>query len=317
LLEVLYTQADVSREVKKLFGSTENRRVAISAFVGDGADALLPRPRGIHLVCWPKPGGTNPGMLRELWKNGVRIEFSNRLHMKVYWAENGAAIITSANLSSNALGQQNLKEVGIKIDSDLIDIDKILRSLSARPITKSALRALEVAHRRYWKNNRGTVKRDKAITFKDWMGPPAGEEWKLLAWNEESKVSKAVTERLKLEYPTRKKTEDSFDAKPGWYEEDDWVLSFRYAGKKVTEIMWRYIDWLVKVNPHAPGYPLDIVQVWPSDHYPQPPFKIDPKFRKAFISVVAALERKDVWDLEGQKPSEGMLSRILEKYERF
>lgn len=46
--------------------------------------------------------------------------------MKVYWAERRATIITSANLSTNALGAGNLKEFGAFLRSGAIDIDGLI-----------------------------------------------------------------------------------------------------------------------------------------------------------------------------------------------
>src|SRR5436309_13786173 len=84
---VLYTSADVRRAIIDLFSSPARQRVAISAFVGAGAEAYLPRPSGLRLYCWPKAGGTNPNALRRLMKGGVLVFFVDSLHMKLYWAQ--------------------------------------------------------------------------------------------------------------------------------------------------------------------------------------------------------------------------------------
>src|SRR5262245_37865896 len=110
---VLYTAAEVRSAIVRLFSFSRGRRVAISAFVGDGAEAYLPKPSGIQLICWPKEGGTNPNALRRLMAKGVEVFFCDALHMKVYWAEGRGAVVTSANLSRNALGAGDLKEVGV------------------------------------------------------------------------------------------------------------------------------------------------------------------------------------------------------------
>ena len=96
---LLYTSADVRQAIIRLFRSSKGHRVAISAFVGDGAEAYLPKPKGLQLICWPKAGGTNPNVLRKLMKRGVEVFFADRLHMKTYWSEDRGAVVTSANLS--------------------------------------------------------------------------------------------------------------------------------------------------------------------------------------------------------------------------
>lgn len=83
MVRILYTSAQVREAIINLFSLSKGRRVAITAFVGDGAEAFLPRPKGLELVCWPKAGGTNPNALRKLMKRGVQVSFSDSLHMKV------------------------------------------------------------------------------------------------------------------------------------------------------------------------------------------------------------------------------------------
>ena len=89
--KVLYTSSQVRHAIQDVF-SAHGKRVAITAFVGADAEAYLPNPEGIHLVCWPQPGSTNPDTLNELHRLGVRIEFADKLHMKVYWSSKGAVI---------------------------------------------------------------------------------------------------------------------------------------------------------------------------------------------------------------------------------
>lgn len=87
LAKVLYTSADVRQTLIRLFADSRKRRVAISAFVGDGAEAYLPKPKGLELYCWPKESGTNPETLRRRKRRGADIFFADALHMKVYWSK--------------------------------------------------------------------------------------------------------------------------------------------------------------------------------------------------------------------------------------
>ena len=109
-MKLLHTSAAVREAIIDLSSSANKRRVAVVGFVGDGAEPYLPRPNGIELYCWPKAGGTNPNVLRRLAKKGVRVRFVDSLHMKVYWAADKGAFVTSANLSTNAMGMGDLKE---------------------------------------------------------------------------------------------------------------------------------------------------------------------------------------------------------------
>src|SRR5262249_52487710 len=141
---------EVRSAIIDLFGDGATDRVAISAFVGDGADAYLPYPKGLRLICSPTPGATNPRTLRLLMSKGVTVEFVDRLHMKVYWAKDRGAVVASANLSTNAMGIGSLKEAGVLLPPNEFHIERILKQLRPRP-AKSELRRLDVKHKEYYK----------------------------------------------------------------------------------------------------------------------------------------------------------------------
>ena len=76
---ILYTSGEVREAIVSLFEATSGRKVAISAFVGYGAEAYLGKIKGLELICWPKAGGTNPHALRKLISKGAKISFSDLL----------------------------------------------------------------------------------------------------------------------------------------------------------------------------------------------------------------------------------------------
>lgn len=195
---LLYTSAAVRQAIIRLFRSAKGRRVAIAAFVGDGAEAYLPRPEGLELICWPKAGGTNPNVLRKLMKRGVQVFFADRLHMKLYWSENKGAVVTSANLSTNALGSGNLKEVGVLLQRDELDIDHVIHSLKIEPASESVLRKLDGLHKSYVKRNKASLKIGGRIgSYREWYGLPMRPEWKLGWWESTGKLASAAKEKSK------------------------------------------------------------------------------------------------------------------------
>src|SRR4051812_5854740 len=109
MVEVLYSSEAIRVAVRDLFRRGRGRRGAIVAFVGDGAEASLPRPSGLELYCWPCAPGTNPRAIRLLRKLGVDTFFVDRLHTKLYWASGRGAVVASSNLSTNAYGHGGLK----------------------------------------------------------------------------------------------------------------------------------------------------------------------------------------------------------------
>lgn len=179
-MKILYTSAQVQQSIKKLFSTAKGRRVAITAFVGNHASAFLPKPGGIELVCWPKAGGTNPNAVRDLMERKVKVYFANAVHMKVYWTEDKGAILSSANLSTHALGSGGLKEIGVLLPSSAININKVLESLNARPVSNSELDALDKAHRAHVKVF-PPVKRLKlkTRTYGKWYIQPKRPKWKI------------------------------------------------------------------------------------------------------------------------------------------
>jgi len=64
---------------------------------------------------------------------GANLQFADRLHMKVYWSEGSGVVVTSANLSTNALGVGDLKEAGVLLGPESLDIDNSLRRWPCAP----------------------------------------------------------------------------------------------------------------------------------------------------------------------------------------
>jgi hypothetical protein len=100
---------------ERFFRNRRRRRVAIVGYVGPGANFYLGDPQGIEIICWPRAGGTNAAAVRDLVKRGAVISFADRVHMKLYWSRGGDAVIGSPNLSTNALGAGDLKELALRV----------------------------------------------------------------------------------------------------------------------------------------------------------------------------------------------------------
>ena len=316
MTELLYTSADVRKAIVKLFRFSKGRRVAISAFVGKGAETCLPKPKDLELVCWPKEGGTNPDVIRDLIKKGVDVKFADSLHMKIYWSEDQGSIITSANLSSNALGSGGLKEVGIKLDQNAVDIDRILKSIDSKSVTESELKQLDRKHKRYWINNRGTISRKgKTRSFMDWLELPFSPDWKLGSWGAIGPIAEEAKRVSKEEYNVSS-PQNFLGAKINDYDEDDWVLV--YNEKKPWDIEWLYVNYIVKIHRNEKAYdrnfPRQIIQVWPLSKYESPPFNPDKKFGQAFSKAIGQLDDSEVEELDAKKPNKKLIGLIKKNY---
>ena len=187
---VVVGKGAVRRAIQQLFGDHRRRRVAVVAFVGVDADTYLPHPRGIQLYCWPKAGGTNPDAVRSLIKLGVKAHFVDRLHAKVFWASGKGAVIGSANLTNNALGDGGLIEAAVYLPPGSFDIDGFVSSLSLVKNFDETLKRLRHEHVLFYLHNEFASKQrtSRAVSrlpsFVDWWDEGAArEDWRF-GWYE-------------------------------------------------------------------------------------------------------------------------------------
>jgi hypothetical protein len=320
--KILYTSADVRKTIIDLFEKSKGRRVAITAFVGKGAEAYLPKPDGIELICWPKAGGTNPNALRVLMKKGIQVKFADNLHMKVYWTADQGAVITSANLSVNALGSGNLQELGILVPSDALDIDRIIQKIKPRSINVMELASLDVAHRRYQMINKG-MKREsvKLPTFLEWYETPMrNENWRLGYWDEDIHPSLAAKRKTKELYEINE-PRDFLSCKANRYKAHDLVLKFRLESNTPTLLCWLNVDFVERTDKsdkvYEAKYPYHAVQAQKSTYYSgvDLPFKIDDGFKRAFTVAIRKYGATRFRKEDPSIPSNELIELIKKGYE--
>jgi hypothetical protein len=318
--KILYHQVDLYREIKSLFKSPTVRRVAISAFVGKGAESYLPNPEGIALVCWPKAGGTNPIALRTLMAKKVDVWFADQLHMKVYWAEGRGCVLTSASLSTNALGSGNLKEVGILIGPDVMDIDRLLLSLDRRRVTDAELKKLDREHSRFVALNR--FQTEASIpSFLQWLNSPMPPDWKLGWAGSHGEPSQAAKDRAKEEFGVSKLAY-YLGVRENDYRRDggEWILTFMLAKNSPAELTWMFSDFVVRVHrkdeEFDKDYPCEVVQVWSLSRYPGCPFRIDAAFRNAFKRAVKRYGADRIREASTTKPTKKFIHLIAAEFDQ-
>jgi hypothetical protein len=318
-MTILKTSGSIRKAITWLMRPGRVRRVAIAAFVGDGARAFLPRAKGIDLICWPKAGGTNPLELRRLKKLGARIRFADRLHMKLYWAANRGTIITSANLSTNALGAGGLKEVGVLLPPDVVDIDALIVSLKSRPFNKAQMQKLEEAHRKMKARGLRPTSREERVEYPEWYGLPARSEWKLGWWVEYGEFGKEAVQTARRDF-NRREPESSVLGGKQHFRKDDWVLTFRVGTKGISKAEWMYVDFVARVRrtekAYEPDYPYQAVQVWTPRHYASPPFVITRAFRTALSAACLRLGIQKIKNLRKTPPPARLLQILAREMKR-
>jgi hypothetical protein len=320
-MNLLYTSAQVRQKIRDLFYSSKGRRIAITAFVGDGAESYLPKPEGIELICWPKAGGTNPNAIRKMLDRKVKVFFADSLHMKVYWTEDKGAVITSANLSTYALGSGGLKEIGIFLPPGKLDIDKIVKSIKRRPFSEAELLKLDNTHKEYRKRNPGsTVKRPDAISFREWYGLK-GPPWKISGYiYDDVPLSSKARAVLRDEFGVSE-CEEVMTAERGRFKKNDWILGFNMEDDRVSGIGWMFAHHVVKVSQSDRAYdrytPYQILQAYPLKTYDLPPFGLDKSFRTAFKQATHEYGGiSKLLNLKSANPSPKFIDLIYASYEQ-
>lgn len=105
--------AELSKDLKEAFLLAESAKIAV-AFWGIGAADLFESMDGqkIEIICNLKMGGTNPGVIRRLIDNGVRVYAHDQLHAKFGMIGPDFCFIGSSNVSANGLGMQGREIAG-------------------------------------------------------------------------------------------------------------------------------------------------------------------------------------------------------------
>jgi hypothetical protein len=314
-VKILYSSEDVRDTVIDLFSNSRKRRVAIVAFVGYGAEAYLPSPSGLELYCWPQPGSTDPDTLVDLIDRGAKVYFVDGLHMKVYYCEGTGAVITSANLSTNAFGAGNLLEAGILLSSEDLSIDELLQSFEARPASPEELLRLEKRHKDYKSRNPGQfVASTKSRSFDEWYTSKNPKPWKIAVINGTVRLASEARKIAINEYG-RKNPHNWISTDLNDYNKHDWILTFRLNENSPKELEWFSVDYSVEVSHRKyDDNPCQYVQLWSLDRYTRPPFRLDKVFRKYLKESITDYGSSK---LESKKnPPKKLIDLLFERFQK-
>lgn len=313
-MKVLYTSADVYREISEVMSNpvANDRRVALVAYVGQKAEAFLPDPAGLQIVCSLKAGATDAEVLARFRERGARIYKADRLHMKVYWSRKKGCVITSANASRSAMGSKSQKEVGVRFPAGLVDIDRLWKYASPAIIKKPDLKKLNQEADRIFRVG-ASAAADPAVDFSAWRRAKL-KNWKLGGCSEIVDFAESSILKAKQQYGV-KEPYDFMNCSKGQYSPHSWVLSF--DAEKGTNVGWLYVNFVVKLDRdyeyYEKAFPFQAVQVHKPTECPRPPFLIDTSFRKAFRKALKeyGVDRLDA--VQSLTPPEKFL-KAIEKY---
>jgi hypothetical protein len=292
---VHYTSGELRLRVRKLFENPKasGRRVVIVAYIGVDYAKFLPNPRGIEIVCSPTPGATSAEAVQKLIAAGARVWFSDRLHMKVYWAQKIGCLITSANLSDNALGMNGLKEMGILVDAAMVDIDRLLKEAKPYPAKKK----LEWLRKEGEKVKLAMAKAGRRVLYDpkgyaDWYtdSPKVRKAWKLVCWEGYAKPAEAAREFVSKNFD-RSGPWDWFNVDKHQVRKGEWLLGFTWTKGHARRLGWLYVDRVVPVRKLEHGayeedFPFQAFQADEPIRYDAPPFGLGHKFARALTKAI-------------------------------
>lgn len=326
-----YTSTDIYRCIDFLFGGSSRklgRRVAIVAYVGADALSMLPNPQGVQIICSPTPGATSATAIGKLTERGADVSFADSLHMKLYWSAGRGCLITSANLSKNALGRGGLSEAGYFISDADVPIDKIIRSLGKLvPAAGVALARLEKEGRAHdaAQSLSSKVKRVH-LSFVDWYAEhqegarAVGMPWKIGWWAEDNLEASKVVRKRANDRIGESEPHEFLNVAKGQVTQYDWLLTFQ-LGARLNCFGWQFAEDVVPVSPsdrkaYEAEYPFQVVQYRKDALCPTPPFKLDKRFRDAFNFASKTLYGSHdwIWTLKRLAPSEELLALVDQKY---
>jgi hypothetical protein len=318
--EVLYRSAAIRKKINELFDAPDksDRRVALVAYIGQDYADYLPAPRGIDVICNPTPGATSVIAVDRLLRDGALVRFSDKLHMKVYWSEARGCVIASANLSRNAFGVRGLKEAGVWLEPNSVDIDKLVKEAQPYAVTDHRIEQLRVDENRY---ERALAKirpreADSGFQFLDWyrLSPVARTPWKVGGYYGDDGIADAARDRLNKEFNADDAANWHGVSKKFSLREEDWLLQFEYDyenGKVIGKPEWMFVDFVVPFGRPETD-PFQAIQVHPIQSYERPPFRLTAEFSKALREAVLKLKERS--PAKGSMlPSDLLLKEIADR----
>jgi hypothetical protein len=240
--------------------------------------------------------------------------------MKLYWAAGRGTIITSANLSTNALGAGSLKEVGVLLPPDVVDIDELISSLKSRPFNKVEMRKLEELHRKIKVREPRRMHKEDRVDYLEWYSLPARSEWKLGWWEEYGNFAKEAREKVRNDF-NKREPENFIACRKQDFRQADRVLSFRLTKSGASASSWLFVDFVVKVGrkdkkAYDADYPYQAIQAWTPRHYSPPPFVLTTGFRAALRAACLKYGIEQIKKMRSTRPPLRLLQMIANEMKK-
>lgn len=276
---------------------------------------FIPFASGLEVYCWPRPGGTNSDGLNRLLGAGANLRFADGFHSKVYWTEGVGCVVTSANLSRNALGDGGLAETGVFFpDSEDVDIDQVIAQKTNRPATNTEI--LELARRNArLRAELSNARSSHSVTFGEWLGHSARVPWKL-AWVTDEQDPPASVEEGWKENGGMEDDSDWAHCRPGEYQKDDWLLV--YDPWLIGKPYWMFVTGIIakkKGEEDHEEYPFSAIQV--GSRPAGAPFTLQKPFPRVLFESVKDYGRNRLVDAPDSAVPARLLTTLEKKWRRL
>ena len=305
-----------SREIREsIFDllSGEGEKYAVVGFVGGNAIEYLPNSKKMTVICWPKAGATNPEGVRVLLNSGFDVKFCDNLHSKIFWCESKGVIISSSNLSDNALGDSGLIEYGVFIKDDEYDFHQsVLNNIKGkwRDVTDEELDRLDIDTNKF--NRRNDIWADCLSNdqrYSDWYERGCKQKWKIIWYSEELKLDDETKNEVYEKFgATKWKNFNDIDS--GIFQEGDVVFQFKMDEDEEyiprANGKWFYVDMVASTNKIIQIDDIAGVSI---------PFKVDPIFKKSFKKAFFELGWDKILDNK-YHPKKPFLELIYKLYQK-
>lgn len=324
---VIFQKSAIREAVDYRLGSPGRRIVAV-AYVGQAAPEFVTNAAGLEVYCSPDPVGTRASALTKLLAAGARVFFIERLHMKVYWAEGRGAVVGSANLSANGLGDGGLHEGVVSIESPAFDLPAVLSALNPVAATPKALSELSRKNNLACSRLEGVGPKWAAAagagsppSFSEWytavLKGVAEPSWKLGWWEQTILTPSSISRTAREEHGAKKVIDYITAPRQDFYQPGDWILAFKVGTARdrlrpTGRVYWLPADFTMTIprkdRSSDPENPYCAVQIVATSAHDAPPFALTPAFKKAFREALKSIgvER----EIETPLPSKKLLQLI-------
>ena len=276
------------------------RKIAVG-YVGSGWPLYIREHEKLESFVVSPRLGTNANAVRAIadvltWD---KVWLHDNLHAKIYIGQ-GKAVLTSANLSENALEPGGLIEVGTVVQDRtlLVELEKYFEEILKEAKEQYGTpKQKEARLKRLEDENKTRLKPAPPIGK-----APTGVRYKLFSWTDEAPTVDPAKFAYLVPLAVAKAGPDEIDkwieknygscyfcAQGDDYHSGEWLLAFELdiqTESHVKKLTWHFVEELIPDASRELDYPEALLCTDAERKSPRVPFRIDPQLLDAFRNVL-------------------------------